>query len=63
MQYTIIEQSEGEQVVLGGVPSMRKIKAALGITGRRVVRVAHARNEKEYRLIGTYYTFTVITVG
>lgn len=63
MQYTIIEQSEGKQIVLDGVPSMRKIKAALGITGRRIVCVGHARKEKEYRLCGTTYAFCIVTVN
>lgn len=63
MAATIIEQSEGPQIVLDGRPSMRAIKSALGITGRRAVLVRHVRNEKEYRIVGTAYLFCVITVN
>lgn len=63
MPYTILEQSEGPQIVLDGWPSMRAIKSALGITGRRTILAHHVGNEKEYRLVGTCYTFAVITVS
>ena len=63
MSPTIIEQSEGPQIVLDGRPSMRAIKSTLGITGRRAVLVRHVRNEKEYRLAGTAYRFCVITAN
>ncbi len=57
--WTRIESSMGENHELPPRASMRAIKSALGITGRRVVLVAAFGQWREYRLRGTAYTFTV----
>lgn len=61
--HAIIEQSQGKQIVMDACPSMREIKAALGITGRRIIKTAAFANETEYRLVGTTYTFSIILVN
>lgn len=58
-QWTRVESSLGENKELPANASMRAVKAALGITGRRVKLISHFGQWREYRMIGTAYTFTV----
>jgi hypothetical protein len=57
--WTKVESSDGESFQYEGCPSMRKIKADLMITNRRLVKVSHFGQWAIYRLSGTPYTFTV----
>lgn len=58
-QWTRVDQSEGPTLELPPHASMRAIKAALGITGRRTVETGAYGQWRAYRLRGTVYTFTV----
>ncbi len=59
MKWTRVESSMGENHELPHPVSMRRIKEALGITGRRLVLEAEGGPWKQYRVSGTTYTFTV----
>lgn len=54
-----VESSEGENLEYLNKPSMRRIKSDLGITGRRIVCIAHHAQWQTFRLCGTSYSFTV----
>ncbi len=51
--------SDGDHFEYLTKPSMRQVKADLGITGRRIVLVAEHGQWKTYRLCGTTFTFTL----
>ena len=58
-EWTRVESSIGENHELPKHATMRAVKAALGITGRRTTLVTWVGQWREYRLDGTCYTFTV----
>lgn len=57
--WTRVESSMGENLELKANASMRAIKAALGITGKRLRIVSRHGQWREYSLCGTPYRFTV----
>ena len=56
--YTVCA-SDGDNFEYLTKPSMRQIKADLGISGRRIVLIAECGQWKTYRLCGTKFTFTL----
>ena len=58
-EWTRVESSQGENHELRKAATMREVKAALGITGRRTALVKWCGQWRQYRLMGTTYTFTV----
>lgn len=58
-KWTRVDTTEGENLELPANASMRRIKADLGISGQRIVKVCQSDQCAQYRLVGTSYHITV----